>query len=78
MDADGSHSPDFIPKLWADGTRDLVIASATCPAVTETLPFLVFLSLIVNVVFRLSLGLRCADVSNSFRLFVGTICARSS
>ena len=73
MDADGSHSPEFIPKLWAERhTADLVIASRYMPGGhTENPAFLIFLSLAVNVVFRFILGLRCADVSNSFRLYRG-------
>ena len=38
---------------------------------TENPAVLIFLSLFVNVVFRLVLGLRVADVSNSFRLYRG-------
>jgi dolichol-phosphate mannosyltransferase len=73
MDADGSHGPGFVANLWAerDGA-DLVIASRYMPGGrTENPAILIFLSLTVNVVFRLVLGLRCADVSNSFRLYHG-------
>jgi dolichol-phosphate mannosyltransferase len=73
MDADGSHSPEFIEKLWAErNNADLVIASRYMPGGrTENPPILVFMSLVVNVIFRVILGLRCADVSNSFRLYKG-------
>jgi dolichol-phosphate mannosyltransferase len=73
MDADGSHSPEFIEKLWAERQNaDLVIASRYMPGGRTENPFiLVLLSKIVNVIFRFTLGLKCADVSNSFRLYRG-------
>lgn len=73
MDADGSHDPGFIAQLWAQReTSDLVIASRYMPGgKTENPAILIFMSLMVNVVFRLVLGLRCRDVSNSFRLYRG-------
>jgi len=73
MDADGSHNPDFIPELWKwRGEYDLVIASRYAPGgKTENPWILILLSQVVNVVFRLVLGLRCLDVSNSFRLYRG-------
>ncbi|AKC82029.1 hypothetical protein IMCC26134_03180 [Verrucomicrobia bacterium IMCC26134] len=73
MDADGSHGPGFIPKLWAQ--RDeagVVIASRYVRGgQTENPAILIFMSLTVNYIFRVCLGLRCADVSNSFRLYQG-------
>ncbi len=73
MDADGSHSPEFIEKLCAErNNSDLVIASRYMPGGrTENPAILVYMSLIVNLVFRVILGLKCADVSNSFRLYKG-------
>jgi len=73
MDADGSHSPEFIEKLWAERDHaDLVIASRYMPGgKTENPAILVWMSLVVNVMFRMVLGLKCADVSNSFRLYKG-------
>jgi len=73
MDADGSHNPTFLPQLWAHReTSDLVIASRYMPGgKTENPAILIFMSLVVNVVFRIVLGLRCFDVSNSFRLYRG-------
>ena len=38
---------------------------------TENPALLIFMSQIVNVVFRLALRLKCYDVSNSFRLYRG-------
>lgn len=73
MDADGSHGPEFIEKLWQErNNADLVIASRYMPGgKTENPAILVWMSLVVNVMFRLVLGLKCADVSNSFRLYKG-------
>lgn len=73
MDADGSHNPTFLPRLWEkrDQAR-LIIASRYMPGgKTENPAILVFMSLAVNVVFRVVLGLGCHDVSNSFRLYTG-------
>jgi dolichol-phosphate mannosyltransferase len=73
MDADGSHAPSFIRELWPFRDHyDLVIASRYIRGGrTENPAILIFLSLIVNVVFRLVLNLKCHDVSNSFRLYQG-------
>jgi dolichol-phosphate mannosyltransferase len=73
MDSDGSHSPEFLPKLWEHrDTSDMVIASRYVKGGhTDNRAILIFMSLIVNVVFRTVLGLKCADVSNSFRLYRG-------
>jgi dolichol-phosphate mannosyltransferase len=74
MDSDGSHSPDFIAKLWAErDAASLIIASRyVAGGGTDNPAVLILLSRIVNVVFRMVLGLRCSDVSNSFRLYRGT------
>lgn len=71
MDADGSHDPEFLRQFWEHRNEaDLIIASRYMKGGhTENVAVLVFMSLIVNVVFRLVLGLKCADVSNSFRLY---------
>jgi dolichol-phosphate mannosyltransferase len=73
MDADGSHAPSFVSTLWQARERaDVVIASRYVPGGhTENPAILIFLSLVVNVVFRLVLDLECRDVSNSFRLYRG-------
>ena len=71
MDADGSHNPTFIASLWAArDSSDLVIASRYVEGgKTENPAVLILMSLMVNISFRLVLGLRCYDVSNSFRLY---------
>jgi len=73
MDADGSHSPNTIVDLWAKRHEaELVIASRYMPGgKTENPWILIFLSYLVNRVFRLVLNLKCHDVSNSFRLYRG-------
>ena len=73
MDADGSHNPIFLSKLWEKRAEaDIVIGSRYMPGgATKNPAVLIFMSLVVNVVFRLILGLPCRDVSNSFRLYRG-------
>jgi dolichol-phosphate mannosyltransferase len=73
MDADGSHDPGFVAQLWPFREEfDVVIASRyVSGGKTDNPPILIFLSLVVNVVFRLVLSLNCRDVSNSFRLYQG-------
>lgn len=73
MDADGSHDPAFVARLWAEReAADVIIASRyVAGGSTENPAILIFLSLTVNVIFRLVLSLDCADVSNSFRLYRG-------
>lgn len=71
MDADGSHNPEYLPRLWAERENaDLVIGSRyTTGGATENPAILIFLSWVVNVTFRIVLGLDCRDVSNSLRLY---------
>ncbi|MDX1948714.1 MAG: glycosyltransferase [Pirellulaceae bacterium] len=71
MDADGSHNPDFLSKLWDQREQcDIVIGSRyVSGGGTENPWVLIFLSYLVNMVFRVVLGLRCHDVSNSLRLY---------
>lgn len=73
MDADGSHNPVEIPSLWRErGKADLIIGSRyMAGGHTQNPALLIFLSFLVNVVYRLSFGLRVADVTNSFRLYRG-------
>lgn len=71
MDADGSHSPEFITKLYSyKSDYDVVIASRyVAGGATENNAILVCMSLIVNVIYSLVLNLQCKDVSNSFKLY---------
>lgn len=73
MDADGSHPPAFIAKLFErkeDG--DVIIASRYIKGGhTENKWILQLMSRIVNLGYSIVLGLKCKDVSNSFRLYNG-------
>jgi dolichol-phosphate mannosyltransferase len=71
MDADGSHAAESLVDLWhARHTADLVIGSRYVTGGRSENPLgAVLLSRALNVVFRVTFGLRCADVSNSLRLY---------
>ncbi len=71
MDADGSHQPEFILKLFAHkNDADIVIASRYVKGgFTENSKSLIFMSKIVNLGFALVLGIKCKDISNSFKLY---------
>ncbi|MCB9818878.1 GtrA family protein [Candidatus Nomurabacteria bacterium] len=71
MDADGSHTPEFIPKLFSARTEaDVVIASRYVDGgETDNARHLVLMSLIVNWIYSFVLNLPCKDVSNSFKLY---------
>lgn len=73
MDADGSHNPRILPLLWQHRDAfDLVIASRYVRGgETENPAILIFMSHVVNIIFRVLLNLKCYDVSNSFRLYRG-------
>ncbi len=73
MDADGSHNSRIFPQLWQHRHEfDLVVASRYVRGgKTENPAILIFMSHIVNIIFRLVLNLKCYDVSNSFRLYRG-------
>ena len=73
MDADGSHPPEFISELWHHrGDADVIIASRYAPGgVTENSWSLVLMSRLLNLSYSWVLGLRCFDVSNSFKLYRG-------
>ena len=71
MDADGSHPPEFIPKLYSHiHEADVIIASRYVEGgVTENPKILTLMSVALNLTYSLVLGLRCKDVSNSFKLY---------
>jgi dolichol-phosphate mannosyltransferase len=71
MDADGSHTPEFLPELVAGAKRaEVVIASRyVAGGYTENPWVLIAMSRILNWTYSLVLGLRCKDVSNSFKLY---------
>lgn len=71
MDADGSHAPEFIPELFSRRTlADVVIASRYVEGgYTENSFLLVLMSRVVNIAYSVVLGLKCKDVSNSFKIY---------
>ena len=71
MDADGSHRPVDILKMIEKGDDyDLTIGSRYInEGKTDNPWILIFMSQIVNVCFRLALGLKVKDISDSFRIY---------
>lgn len=71
MDADGSHTPEFIKELFSKHEQaDVVIASRYVEGgETDNGWHLVLMSNIVNMIYSVVLGLPCKDVSNSFKLY---------
>ena len=71
MDADGSHSPSELAKMLKDAEQfDLTIGSRYVKdGKTDNPWILIFMSWIVNICFRLALGLKVKDISNSFRIY---------
>ena len=71
MDADGSHSPEVLPKLWAlrEG-REVVIASRFVAGGSAVLsPFRYVLSWLLNRVSAWALAFPVKDSSSGFRLY---------
>lgn len=73
MDADGSHTPEFIPNLWSQvADSDVVVASRYVEGgETENPRHLIWMSLVLNLSYSLLLGLKCKDISNSFKIYPG-------
>lgn len=73
MDADGSHAPEFVAELYgARDKADVVIASRYVEGgETDNPRCLVLMSRVLNVVYSLVLGIKCLDMSNSFKLYKG-------
>lgn len=71
MDADLSHEPDFIAKLWAGRERaDMVIASRYVRGGVAYMPLVrKWLSRVLNRTFTAGLGLDLFDISSGFRLY---------
>lgn len=71
MDADLSHAPDFVPRMW-DHRRnaDLIIASRYVKGGAAEMPgYRHVLSVILNVVYTRLLDLPVKDISSGFRLY---------
>ena len=73
MDADGSHPPSFIRELYkCRNDAKIVIASRYIKGgYTENSKYLVLMSRMVNFGFSFVLGIKCRDISNSFKLYPG-------
>lgn len=71
MDADGSHMPSDARRMM-EGCEpfDLTIGSRyVAEGKTDNPAILIFMSKIVNVCFRIALGLKVKDISDSFRIY---------
>ncbi len=77
LDADLSHDPDFIIKLWrARATADVVIASRYVKGGVAYMPLdRKLLSRVLNRFFALGLGLPVRDLSSGFRLYRARVLA---
>lgn len=75
VDADGSHPPEDLVRLWAKrGEADLVIASRYIPGGSAVMdPLRQVLSRSLNIVARLVLDLPAKDSSGGFRLYRGDL-----
>lgn len=75
MDADGSHSPEFIKTLYSNlMDNDVVIASRYIDGgSSDNGRMLIFMSWCVNLIYSWFFGLKCKDVSNSFKIYNGDI-----
>ncbi|MBQ8519315.1 MAG: glycosyltransferase [Agathobacter sp.] len=73
MDADGSHPVTAIPAihaLYKTGNYDVVIGSRYVEGgVTNDYPVSIFLSRVLNIIFRICLGLKGKDLSTDFRMY---------
>lgn len=80
MDADLSHSPDFIQHLWeARQEAEIVIASRYVMGGKAIMPFSRFvLSRILNQVFSRGLDLKIRDMSSGFRLYKASVLKNKS
>ncbi len=71
MDADGSHDPEFIPKLLEHiNEYDVVIASRyTKGGNSDNTLLLRIMSKILNISYSYFLNIPCKDISNSFKAY---------
>lgn len=71
MDADGSHSPEFVTELFPYRSDfDVVVASRYVKGGdTENPKILIFMSWMLNLSYSFVLNIKCKDVSNSFKLY---------
>ena len=73
MDADGSHIPSDVLKLYSEMNRtnaDLVIGSRYCKGGNTENPFILkMMSRLLNLVYKIAFHLPVNDVSDSFRMY---------
>jgi dolichol-phosphate mannosyltransferase len=71
MDGDGSHAPEFLPRMLEHmEASELVVASRyVSGGATENPAALIWMSWVLNVVYRYVLRIPCRDVSNSLKLY---------
>ncbi len=75
MDADGSHSSSSFAEMWAQRERyDITIGSRYVHGGhTENPLILIWMSYAVNLTFRIAFSIHAKDVTNSFRLYRGSV-----
>lgn len=73
MDSDGSHPPEFVKSLYEQRAKKSVIIASRYirGGGTQDRFILRLMSRTLNVIYSTVLGLKCRDVSNSFRLYDG-------
>lgn len=73
MDADGSHSPEFLPELirYAGGYQVVIASRYVDNGGTENTFILKLMSRVLNWTYSIILNIPCKDVSNSYRLYRG-------
>lgn len=71
LDADLSHDPDFMERMWAAREdAEVIVASRYVPGGSARMPFVrKVLSLILNRFFTKGLSLPVHDISSGFRLY---------
>ncbi len=71
MDADGSHSPGTVSRLLEEDTKwDVVVASRYVHGgATDNPLHLRLMSRALNVAYAVVLGMRCRDISTSFKRY---------
>lgn len=71
MDADGSHTPEFIPELLKKkDSSDIIIASRYVEGgYSENSKMLKMMSRLLNLTYAVILNLPCNDVSNGFKVY---------
>jgi dolichol-phosphate mannosyltransferase len=77
MDADGSHSPHSIPKLWEaclEHSADVVIASRYVKGGSTANSWLeIQMSRTLNSVYSIVLGIGAKDVSTNFKIYKSSL-----